>query len=467
MIQLPSVTMICVDTVNYGDAQLAILKSLEQISPAEVIFFTDVEISSDKFETRLIPHLYSKDDYSKWMIKELGQQKFNTSHILVIQADGYVLDGGCWEDDFLQYDYIGAPWLYVDGRNVGNGGFSLRSVELHKVLAYDGFIQCYNNEDDVICRIYRGYLEESAFMNFAPDKVAHRFAYELHEPKQPTFGFHGKFHKPYVEPIVIKRTAALGDVVQVEPVLEYFHSKGHPVYLDTLPEFYTLFARHHFPVGDYSQFDKNVIKHRVINLDHAYEVNPKQLHLKSYFECAGISDYTLRNPKLNFYIDENNKLFQKYVVIHIDDRETTHRNAYGVKWNKVREYLERTGHTVIQIGKNSSSDAGIRFNTATMPMLMYLIAGAEFFIGVDSGPASIAIALGKKCVLLFGSVNPYFIHHDLRQSIALQSMCPIQKQNCWHESPGTTGIPCAVNVDTPPCCIHDTEKVINSIMRIQ
>ena len=160
MISLPNVTLVCVDTKNYGQAINAIQKTLRQITTARTIFFTDILLDMPEFETIQIPHLYNKSAYSKWMIKELGNQHITTSHILVIQHDGFVLDASCWTDEYLNYDYIGAPWLESDGFNVGNGGFSLRSTRLHENLAHDDQIQGLQPEDSAICRIYRDYLEQ-------------------------------------------------------------------------------------------------------------------------------------------------------------------------------------------------------------------------------------------------------------------------------------------------------------------
>lgn len=462
-ISLPSVTMIVVDTLNYGEAVSAIQKSLKQITPARTIWFTDIETEVPGVEIIQIPHIYSKKEYSDWMMKELGNQPITTTHILVIQADGYVLDGSCWEDEFMKYDYVGAPWLEQDGYNVGNGGMSLRSFHLHKALADDPIIKGIQPEDVGICRIYRDYLVQKYNITFAPDDLAHRFSYELHEPKQPTFGFHGKFHPPYVEPICIKRTGALGDVVQVEPILEYFHSKGHPVYLDTLPQYYHLFSNHYFKVGNYARFDKTVIKHRIINLDLAYEVNPQQLHLKTYFEMAGIKDYALRNPKLNYPIGPHNKMFKKYVVVHIDDRDTPYRNVFGVKWKHVEVWLEAKGYTVIQIGAANGAKIGHHFNTVNELVMNWLIAGCDFFIGVDSGPAQVAVALDKKCLLFFGSVNPEFIHYDRSKIKIMHTPCPIDKEWCWHSEPGTKGVDCEADRQEPPCCVHDTERVLETL----
>ncbi len=80
---------------------------------------------------------------------------------------------------------------------------------------------------------------------------------------------------------MIRRQAALGDLVQLEPVLEFFHLNGFRVVLDTLPQFYGLFAFHRFPIEDYAKFNKKV-RHRVIDLNMGYETIPQQLHLKSY-----------------------------------------------------------------------------------------------------------------------------------------------------------------------------------------
>jgi len=462
MKELNNVTLVCVDTVNYGQALQAIYKSLEQITPARTVFFTDIGMAPDGIDVINIKHLYSKKDYSKFMMKELGKHKFDTSHLLVIQWDGYVLDGEQWDDENLKYDYMGPLWLYNDGHANGNGGFSLRSTRLHEILAKDDFILPVAFEDDGICRTYRNYLEQKYDIVFAPDDLCLKFGFELRRPQQPTFGFHSFFHKPYVEPIVIKREGAMGDVIQVEPVLEYFHKKGHPVYLDS--PFYGMFKMHHYPVGDYATFDKEVIKHRVINLDSAYEINPAQLHLKSYFEAAGISDYVLRNPKLNYRVDDGNRIFkQRYVVIHIDKRETNHRNQYGIRWKRVADFFESRGYLVIQIGRNESTDVGIRFNTVNDLILMWLLAGCDLFVGIDSGPAQMAVALDRKCVLLFGSVNPAFIHPDMSKIKVLQSPCPAKLDHCWHSERSNKGVECVLDPYTPPCCIHDTDHLIDVI----
>jgi hypothetical protein len=465
-ISLPHVTMVCIDTVNYGDAIHAIQKSLEQVTPARTIFFTDIDIKRDMpFDVVRIPRITSKRVYSEWMIKELGKQQIDTSHVLVIQADGYVLDGSQWKDEFLQYDYVGASWLETDDYNVGNGGFSLRSWKLCQTLSSDDFIRAIHPEDG-ICKIYRDYLEKEYSFKWPTEELADLFSFELRQPAQPTFGFHGRFHPPYNYPIVIKRTGALGDVISLEPVMRYFHERGHLVVLDS--QFYLPFARHYFPVMEYSKFDHQRIQHRTINFDHSYEIIPDQLHLKSYFEMAGINDYELTKPRLHYPNKEGTRLFKdEFIVVHIDERETSHRDIHGVDWNEVEQHLISLGYLVIQIGRNSSVKIGVQFNTANEALMMWLISSCDLFIGIDSGPSHIAVALDKKCVLAFGSVNPEFIHPDLTNIIALQSSCPAKTPNCWHSVKGATrGPDCTVDVETPPCTVLSSQNFIDAINKM-
>jgi ADP-heptose:LPS heptosyltransferase len=463
MKNLPNVTLICVDTVNYGKAIDAISQSLNQIQPAKTIWFTDIHMK-DSFDVVQIPTVKSKDEYSHFIIKKLGEY-IKTSHVLVIQADGYVLDGDAWSDEFLQYDYIGAPWLYPDGRNVGNGGFSLRSAKLQKILMEDPYIEYIYPEDEAIGRLYRHYLEKKYDIKFAPEELAHKFAYELNQPTQPTFGFHGKFHPPYRKQVILKRTAAMGDILMMEPVMEHFYLQGYQVILDvpTSPiNFFALFERHNFPVVHVSQVDAPNAK--VINLDMAYEVKPKQLALKSYFEMSGVENPELRNPRLSVKVDATNKLFDKYVVFHVDDTAMTHRNIRGMDWKKMEEWFTKNGYTVIQVGKGEHR-IGVKMNSSTLSMLTYIIAGASLFIGADSGPGQIAVACGVKSVLFFGSVNPRYRFADFEKIMVIQDPCPIKKDFCYHETVGVRGVECQVDKKLPPCTVHNFDEVMFTISK--
>lgn len=453
--------------MNYGRAAYAITKTLEQITPAKVVWLTDIDYEHSQVEVVKIPPIKSKAEYSKIIIKDLIKH-FTTSHCLVIQHDGYVINADMWDDLYLEYDYIGAPWLYPDAeRNVGNGGFSLRSHALQTALYLDTRIEIIEPEDEVIGRLYRRYLEEKYKMEFAPEDLAHKFSYELHEPYGKTFGFHAFFHPPYREVVVINRTGAMGDVIQLEPLMHHFWLKGFRVVLKTLPQFYALFANHYFPVESYDTFNK-AVPHRIIDLDMAYEATPKRLHIESYFEMAGVKDGLIRNAKLNYFADENMKIFkQKYAVVHIDKRETVHRNAETAWW-KITDHLKSKGYLVVQIGKNDAVELdAIQIRTIAEPMMAYVISGCDLFVGVDSGPSHIAVATERKCVLFFSSVNPKYIHSDLTNIQVVTNHKPgmylCSRPYCWHETSGTRGEDCVLDKNEPPCIKFDSEEVINAI----
>ncbi len=464
---LPQITIVAITDRDHGKTIEAILKTLEIVKPLRTIFFSDVYIERPEFETIVIPPLRSAKAYNEFVTWKLYNY-ITSSHILLIQHDGYVIDASAWTDEFLEYDYIGAPWTYTDGRNVGNGGFSLRSTKLHDILATDPTIEIGSPEDEIICRYYRGYLESKHGIRYAPESLAHRFSFEMHRPLQRTFGFHNTFHTPYKEPIILKRNHAMGDIIMLEPVMEYFHKKGYRVILDTLPHFFNLFQSHHYPVEHVAYLDpsEDTRGYRVINFDMAYEVTPKQLALKSYFEVAGITDYELRNSKLNFKGTPQTKLFDKYAVIHVNHTDMPWRNLVedGWNWSLIVNMLEMEGYTVVSIGENEDLPKWYKINAVNESMLAYIVGGADLFIGSDSGPAQLSVSAGVKSIIFFGSVNPKFRYHDFTNIVPLQGNCIYA--GCYHETVGVRGTECRIAEDVPPCTVITASKLIGNIKKL-
>ena len=194
-LELPKVTLIAVTSVNVEATVQALENCLKQIDFAECKLFTSASVRLDNPEIQLVPikQLDSAERYSQFVLSELFEY-VGTSHCLIVQWDGYVLDARRWRPDFLEFDYIGATWpQFDDGYNVGNGGFSLRSRRLMEACRRDGF-QISHPEDVAICRINRPFLELECGMVFADRAMAERFAFERTAPASPTFGFHGIFN---------------------------------------------------------------------------------------------------------------------------------------------------------------------------------------------------------------------------------------------------------------------------------
>lgn len=456
MNRLENVTIVCVDTYNVGESVIALRKTLMEVVPDECLFFTNAEIEIEGVQVIKVDNINSVDDYSRFMIKQLYKY-INTDFVLVIQHDGYVLNGDLFPKDLYLYDYCGALWLEKDQLNNGNGGFSWRSKKLLDAIGIDETISVLTPEDVSICRIYRRYLEQTYGLVWAADYIAERFSFELQEPRRKTFGFHGYHHKPYKPTVVIQRMGAMGDVIGVEPVLEHFYNKGYRVVLKTTPEFYHLFLQHKYPIEFYENFDANRVKHEYYNLDMSYESKPKELHLKTYYEFAGVTDGEIKRPSLYLSFDiKEHKIFKKYIVIHNDTRAQPYRNINHFSFDGIATQFRLMGYTVLQVGINGSPIQGADFiKTSNLPFLMTVVAGAELFIGIDSGISHIAQAFGVPSVIFSGSVDLRLIHPDMSKiewvNWFIKNWKICSKPYCWHETIGCEGMECIEDKNSPPC----------------
>lgn len=192
------ISYVLVDTQNYELSRYALDVSQARFPLRHSIIFSDRE---DCWNDRLvcrIPKMQSLRDYNHCILYELPKH-LKTPYALIIQYDGFVLDGELFSDSFLQWDYIGAILPHFPSHSVGNGGFSLRSKRLiNSVQRYLLPSDLHVNEDEVICRHLRATLEDAEGIKFAPESTAERFSFELCAPKSATFGFHGVFHLPKI-----------------------------------------------------------------------------------------------------------------------------------------------------------------------------------------------------------------------------------------------------------------------------
>lgn len=166
--------------------------------------------------------LYS---YSYFLLRYLNNILLNNfssdvSHLLVHQWDSCIIRPDLWTDEFLNYDYIGAPWPFFlnydipKGNNIliGNGGFSIRS---RAFLSYSGLLETpqksndiSDNEDILSCVKYQNLAKSyiGRDLIFPSLDLARRFSIERQFPKGEyfhkyedlssynSFGFHGKFN---------------------------------------------------------------------------------------------------------------------------------------------------------------------------------------------------------------------------------------------------------------------------------
>lgn len=205
-----SISLIMITNIRIRDSIICYLNSMLKMKFREYLFLTD-KIDSpylkilEKLPVKIIKTRPIKSifDINVFLNSELLDY-LNTDYFIYSIVDSTIVNENTWNDEFFEYDYIGAPWSkkvmeLLDGRifypdmhrlypsfAVGSGGFSLRSRKLLETIR-NSFKQFYNFlensnyfEDVVICTNHRyvNYLKSKG-ISFAPIKLAKRFAYHF------------------------------------------------------------------------------------------------------------------------------------------------------------------------------------------------------------------------------------------------------------------------------------------------
>lgn len=214
-LSLPDVTLVAVDTVCHDLTFMAIDECLKHVKFGDVKIFMDRERSPDTIQIPTFSNSQEAIDFSSYRLPKY----IKTSHCLFIQWDSWIIDPSMWKPEFLEYDYIGAPWWYED-LNVGNSGFCLRSKAfMDYMVNHKEDFPLSAPEDDLICRHYRPHLP----FKWPPVSVAHDFAFERSRVSVESkhFGFHGIFNWP-----AVMSPEALAERVSIASNNEYIKQNG-------------------------------------------------------------------------------------------------------------------------------------------------------------------------------------------------------------------------------------------------
>ena len=193
-----NITTVIVDTHHYTLGLNALENSTRKFPTKEVIVFSDQPHKWKNFPCRIIPKIQSMEDYNNIILNDIVEY-INTDYLLIIQYDGFVLNPQKFIKEFLEVDYIGAPWNFFNYRKVGNGGFSLRSKRLCEVLKKYAYLRPPGQaEDYFICQEIADILEHHHGIKFAPPLLAEKFSIENKFIKNMPFGFHGLATLPFL-----------------------------------------------------------------------------------------------------------------------------------------------------------------------------------------------------------------------------------------------------------------------------
>ena len=188
MLKISGVTLVSIVTRNHAAGRAAIADMLETTTFNGVLVFTD----QPAHFTGLGYFVVEPREYRQWCVWRMielpkHRRRFN-GHMLFVESDAAIVKPEAWLNEFLKWDYIGAPW---HDDVVGNGGFCLMSQRLLAALEALSLppteTACFPS-DYKICRVYRRWLEQQD-VKFAPLKIAQRFSSEQ-GPYTNSWGVH-------------------------------------------------------------------------------------------------------------------------------------------------------------------------------------------------------------------------------------------------------------------------------------
>jgi hypothetical protein len=185
-LDLNKITLVAVGSTKIEETIKAIKLCCSYANFYDILFFSDIKNPYHK----LIPKMNSIKDYDKFIIHELPKY-IESDYCLTIHWDGFIVNPKAWDNIYYEYDYIGAPWPWMN-YICGNGGFCLKSKKLlntQKSLIPDDLI--FNRPDDVLlCVDYRNQLEYHG-CKFAPRSISQKFSTEYGGYDHfNSFGFH-------------------------------------------------------------------------------------------------------------------------------------------------------------------------------------------------------------------------------------------------------------------------------------
>lgn len=196
-LQLKNVTLVAMTSVCVYETVQALKYSMRGIDFGDALLISHrkpIYLPSN-IRYAYTDRLRTIDDFNYKMLYELGDY-IHTEFACIVHYDGFIVHPELFRDEFLEYDYIGAPWpdphddytyrdIYGRLQRVGNSvGFrSKRLIDFPKEagLPFEAD-HGYFHEDGFLC-VKNRHLVEKAGMRIAPIEVAKYFSHETMIPE--------------------------------------------------------------------------------------------------------------------------------------------------------------------------------------------------------------------------------------------------------------------------------------------
>ena len=256
--------------------------------------------------------------------------------------------------------------------------------------------------------------------------------------------------------IAIIRTEHFGDIVAAEPISRYVRSLYpdawivwfvKPVFrelVDYNPAFNQVFTE--FCVTQRKVILASKVFHKVFELQFrnnnycpkcdVYTENPeaqqRDINIHNYLEYGNLLEIFAQSgglipPKSAFPADDQPRIYtaerhiqkarslnitKPYIVIHCQSNYAP-KDWPVTSWRQLVSWLsENYDFDIVEIGLKSNLECKLEnyrnlCGSLTLPETAEVIRGAEFFIGLDSGPSHFANATGTFGIILMGALNNF------------------------------------------------------------
>lgn len=206
MKKLLNIDLISINCVNPENSIRALLYSSKHIQFNSIKLFAHYKPNNITNDIEYIQTEKLTHQTLNWFALSKLSDYIHGEFMLSIHDDGFIINPDCWMDEFMNYDYIGAPWPDLDWckkNRVGNGGFVLISkkfMNLQQSIPYtlEHYDTCVTNTYYELFKMYG--------CKYAPIDIASKFSMEHEIPEveydlTKTFGFHGKLNQQALDRI--------------------------------------------------------------------------------------------------------------------------------------------------------------------------------------------------------------------------------------------------------------------------
>ena len=228
--------------------------------------------------------------------------------------------------------------------------------------------------------------------------------------------------------ILVDRRKAVGDLLMITPVLRELRKRyGDDAYIQVVTE-ETIVLENNTSIDKVAHptaMSKDDPWDYYLNLNDAYELNITSHYVDAYLYRAFGKDISsidrtldlVTTPDEREAVDElKQDINTRYVVFHMRRFAWENKNVDQTTWTMIMAWMEAAypDVTMISVGAQYDirmpHDQGIRYvdmvEQLSLGEIRHLIAGAELFIGGDSGPYHVACTTDTPIVALLSHLAP-------------------------------------------------------------